>query len=146
MSEAYGWNEEITSGEKPLLPDGTRCAFEITKIEKARREIKGVMCNEAKLTITLLPCDDPEAQPITYDDGLPLHRDFDWKLWRFFKAIGQRASGDSKSFRPDWAKVKGSTGFCVVGIREFKKRDGTTGKCNEIKTWEEPGVEENAAF
>ena len=146
MSQAYGWNEEVTNGERELLADGTRCAFEVTKLEKSRREIKGVMCNEAKLHIVLMDCDNPEAQPISRTEDLPLHRDFDWKLWAFFKSIGQRASGDSKAFKPDWTKVSGSTGFCIVGIREYKNKKGELCKAQEIKKWLEPDCEESAAF
>ena len=138
-----GWDDEIDpskANEFSLLPEG-EAFFTVTKL---KREVKDMgklgSCNVATLSLKVEMTEGDQSGSLQVN--LPLHEDMWWKLLLFFTAIGQREHGDTEPFRPDWKKVEGETGACYVNVREFKKKDGSTGQANDIKRW---GVAEHEA-
>jgi hypothetical protein len=149
--DGFGWNDAIdpTQQEHVLLPEG-KALFAVTKLERARGEFSDCgTVNIAKMKLevsTLTEGFDSVEVPVQ----LPLVGKMKWKLVQFFTAIGQRKHGDEGEFVPNWAKVEGATGSCLVGHRELKRKDGSgTYKVNDIKEFsapEEAGADDNLKF
>lgn len=121
-----GWDDPIDPNADgfTLLEPG-EYDFTVESWTKARfgGSPKQPACNQAKLRIRIAD--------ITIEHNLFLHSKNMPFLCQFFKAIGQRGSGES--IIPNWAKVPGSTGRCQLGIRDWKGKDGEMRQSNEIK-------------
>lgn len=142
-ADEIGWDDQIEPTVFITLPEGTG-TFEILDFSRTRKT-KGKLgeCNVAVLK--LLVEHTESGKTATFDEEIPLHKKLAFLLLQFFACIGQRKHGEEGPFAPNWAKNKivGQSGNCVIGVRTWKKKDGTDGSQNEIKTWlalgEEPG-------
>ena len=118
---------EEVSKQKNILPKG-EAIFSVLKLMRSRRECgKLGTCNIADLELLVTPVDG-DIEAITVEDSLPLHPDLLWKSLQFFTAIGHREHGDKAKFVPQWDKVEGASGRCVIDHRTFKKRDDAEGE------------------
>lgn len=140
IDRELGWDDEIEKdgGEWVLLPEGDY-DFVVTKFERARHpgSEKLPACPKAILTLQF---NAPQGST-TITHNLFLHTKCEGLLSAFFCAIGQKKHGER--FRPNWNQVIGATGRCKLGIRNYKKKDGTDGQNNEIKRFydkEQPAV------
>ena len=81
--------------------------FTVTGFERGRYpgSAKIPACNKASLTLTI---DLPRGQTASCKEDLILYRTLEWKLAAFFRAIGQKKSGERVVM--DWSKVLGSRG------------------------------------
>lgn len=135
MDREFGWDDEIQNDGPSfkILPEGDY-TFLVKKFERARHSgsEKVPPCNKAILTVELSNADGSgEIQT-----NLFLHSKFEWKLCRFFTAIGQRKHGEA--MRMNWGAVPGSTGTCHVGIRKWTGNDGKEREGNEITEFYDP--------
>ncbi len=126
-----GWDDEISNeggGEYILLAPGDY-DFTVADFERARHEgsAKLPACNKAVLTLSI-KTDEGEA---TIKHSLFLHQKTEGLLCAFFCAIGQKKHGEP--LRMDWYKVRGATGKCKIGVREYTDRNGEKRQSNEIK-------------
>jgi len=131
-SEELDWDDEIEndgSGGYTLLPDGSEATWFCKDLEKTYSQSNNKM---AKLILKV----SNEHGETEIHDHLVLLRKCEWKLTQFFNSAGLRKRGEK--IKMPWNQVKGSTGRCIVGVREFEKRDGGTGESNEIKKYLEP--------
>jgi hypothetical protein len=131
----FGWDDKIdpTEKERVLLPEGV-AMFGVIKLERTRGNFSDCgTVNIAKLTLSVTSLVDgaPEG-PEEIQINLPLVTKMKWKMVQFFTSIGQRKHGDAGEFQPNWAKVEGETGGCIVAHRDWKKKDGSTIKVNDI--------------
>ena len=125
-----GWDDEIQNEGKEyvLLPEGDY-TFKVEKFERARHNgsAKIPPCNKAIVSFTVT---DTSGYSVTIDENMFLHTNMEWKLSEFFASIGLKAKGEKA--RMDWGAVYGSTGVCHVYVKEFTKKDGSTGTSNRI--------------
>jgi len=151
LTGGYDWDEEVdatsTGGGFKLLPEGPATFF-VLDLKRTRKSFgKFGTINVAELTLVCNSEEDENAQA-DINVQLGLHHDLDWKITQFFTAIGQRNHGDAERFVPNWDRVEGSTGKCVVKNRKYKKKsdaDGEmTGVSNEITEFIAPEGSEPA--
>lgn len=138
--DAMTWDDTIEhdSDQFSVLPEGTECEFVVTEMEKSYSENK--QCPMAVLQIRATALDG--SGKTTIRENLVLHRDSEWRLCSFFAAIGHRKHGER--LKPNWNRVKGAAGRCVLSVERWKKRedpkdqDKWTGLSNRIKKYLEP--------
>lgn len=136
MSETkeIGWGDALPPPKEfELLPEGD-AQFEVLKFERVRKEMgKLGTCNVGVLHLLVASFNGGEAQPV--ECNLPLHEKTVFKLYQFFAAIGQYTHGDvenGKPFVPNWGKVTGTTGNCVIKHRKWTGRDGKDKTGSEV--------------
>ncbi len=141
MSDTFGWNDEIEEGSGfTLLPEGP-AAFTVKEFSRERKEMgKLGECNVAVLELECTSDEDGETADVTCN--LPLHRKVQFKLFQFFTAIGQRQHG-AGPLKPDWSKVGGASGRCLLSTREWTGRDGATRYSNEVERFLDPEVDDS---
>jgi hypothetical protein len=141
--KALGWDSPVEEDGNQFvtLPDNTECTFQVTRLEKVRTaDGKKPM---AKLELI---CAGTKGEGETYvRENLVLSSKAAWKLGEFFRAIGQRKHG--QSVVPQWDRVVGSSGRCVVTVDEWTGRDGDKRVNNKVKRYLDPlaGVEADMA-
>lgn len=139
--DAFGWNDEVEEGGGfTVLPEGP-AAFTVVDFARERKEYKTLgEINVAVVTLHCV-CDDEGVEGAVVCN-LALHRKVQFKLFQFFTAIGQRKHGEGM-LKPDWTKVKGASGRCVLGVREWERRDGGKGYSNEVTRFLDPEADES---
>ena len=132
----FDWDSTIENDSDgfTLLPAGD-CRFDVIGFERGRHagSEKLPPCNKATLQIKLTADDGTST---TANHNLFLHTITEGMLCNFFTAIGQRKRGEKLTM--NWNKVVGASGRCVVGIRDWKGKDGSDKQSNEIKKFHEP--------
>ena len=102
------WDSAIESdGQQFIVLDEGDYTFTVTGFERGRYpgSAKIPACNKASLTLTI---DLPGGQTASCKEDLILYRTLEWKLAAFFRAIGQKKSGERVVM--DWSKVLGARG------------------------------------
>lgn len=131
-----GWDEPIENDgqEFTLFPAGTEGAFIVTEFKKALtgpNASVGPNVPQAQLKIKFT---GDAGGTTTLTDKITLHTTSEWKLCQFFRAIGQRVSG--QKIKPDWSKVNGAVGRCRLKVREYVAvkgdKRGQTMQTNDI--------------
>lgn len=129
------WEDQIENDgpDFEVLPEGDY-DFEVTGFERGRHSGSEKLppCNKAIVSINV----KGEKGQSTIKHQLFLHTKTEGLLCAFFTAIGQRKHGQKVNM--NWNKVPGSKGRCKIGIRTFKKDDGSEMKFNDIKKFYEP--------
>ena len=124
-----GWDDEISSdGGSFLLLEGGDYNFTVTAFERGRfpGSEKIPPCGKAIMTLCV---DTPEGTAtVKYD--LILWSSLEWKLSEFFRAIGQKKSGEK--LVPRWNAVVGAKGRARFKPRSYTKKDGTVGEANDV--------------
>ena len=124
------WNDAIESDgqEFVILPEGDY-NFTVMNFERSRfpGSAKIPACNKAVLTLTV---DVPEGTATTRVD-LILYRTLEWRISSFFRAIGQKKSGERLVM--DWNKVIGSVGRAHFKPRPYKDKQGNDREANDVE-------------
>jgi hypothetical protein len=139
------WDSAISADGNSfeVLPAG-RYRFEVLKLERATSQGKSTAgAPMARLEIKLL---DPATGKIGMArETLVLHKNTEWKLCEFFRAIGHRKHGEA--IKPRWNEVVGASGECTVGVETFTKQDGSSGESNKVSKFHDvPGSTTPAPF
>jgi len=122
---ALSWNSEIASDDKhSVLPSGEYW-FVVDRWERAVSREKG--CDMAVLHMRLY--DDETGRTGTCRDYLVLHKDAEWKLAAFFRAIGEKRHG--QSYRMNWDVVTGAWGRAQIHVDTYS-RDGVQYQNNKV--------------
>lgn len=126
------WDGEIQQESSwELLPEGDY-AFIVEKVERGRFSPKPnskiPACNQATVTFIV------GGQTLT--DNFPLHTKMEWKISALYAAVGMKQQGEK--VRMNWPGIVGRTGYVHVGVREWKKDDGTTGQSNDMRKFYVP--------
>ncbi len=137
-----GWGDQIVAegGEFLLLDEGDY-DFTVTAFERGRfpGSAKIPACNKAVLTLTV---QTPNGEANTKYD-LILWSSLEWKISEFFRAIGQKKSGEA--FVPRWNEVVGSKGRAHFKPRKYLK-NGEERQVNDIsKFYDAPRTQQNYA-
>lgn len=137
-----GWGDQIVAdgGEFLLLDEGDY-DFTVTAFERGRfpGSAKIPSCNKAVLTLTV---QTPKGEANTKYD-LILWSSLEWKISEFFRAIGQKKSGEA--FVPRWNEVVGSKGRAHFKPRKYLK-NGEERQVNDIsKFYDAPQTQQNYA-
>lgn len=133
-SGGFGWTDEVdpasATDKYTILPDG-EALFTILKFERERKDWgKFGTINVAILTLLVKSLVAEATSEIKEQIGL--HHDLDWKITQFFTALGQRKTGDTGKFTPDWSRIVGGAGRCMVKARKYAKRDDALGTMTGI--------------
>lgn len=141
-AHAIGWGDQIVAdgGEFLLLDEGDY-DFTVTAFERGRfpGSAKIPSCNKAVLTLTV---QTPKGEANTKYD-LILWSSLEWKISEFFRAIGQKKSGEA--FVPRWNEVVGSKGRAHFKPRKYLK-NGEERQVNDIsKFYDAPQTQQNYA-
>lgn len=132
--KALGWDSPVEEdgNQFTTLPDNTECTFQVAKLEKVRTaDGKKPM---AKLELI---CTGTKGEGESYvRENLVLSSKAAWKLGEFFRAIGQRKHG--QSVVPQWDRVVGASGRCVLTVDEWTGRDGDKRVSNKVKRYLDP--------
>ncbi|MBP7610788.1 MAG: hypothetical protein KA760_14910 [Steroidobacteraceae bacterium] len=137
QNEAMAWDDPIEHDGAGfvLLPPGVY-PFTVTGLEKLVFKGSDKLppnTPQAKLTVRI---DGGEHGAATVEHNLFLSRATEWTVCAFFVAIGLRSHGER--IVPNWGAVVGATGYCRVGTRKWKGRDGTERDANDIKAFLDP--------
>lgn len=138
-----GWGDQIVAegGEFLLLNEGDY-DFTVTAFERGRfpGSAKIPACNKAVLTLTV---QTPNGEANTKYD-LILWSSLEWKISEFFRAIGQKKSGEA--FVPRWNEVVGSKGRAHFKPRKYLK-NGEERQVNDVsKFYDAPQTQQNYAM
>lgn len=134
------WDSEIQQESSwELLPEGDY-PFTVEKVERGRfspkQGSKIPACNMAIVTFNV------GGQTLT--ENFPLHTKMEWKISALYAAVGMKQQGEK--VRMNWPGIVGRSGYVHVGVREWKKDDGSTGQSNEFKKFYAPWDKEYAAL
>jgi hypothetical protein len=126
-NDGFDWNAELPPPKEfELMPEGD-AEFEVLKLERTRKEMgKLGTVNVAIVTLMVKSLVDPKADSKTIEDKLSLHPKTVFKLYQFFASIGQYNHGaveNGKPFTPNWAKIVGKGGYCVLEHNKWIGRD-----------------------
>lgn len=127
-----GWDDQISvDGEQYVVLEEGDYDFTVTGFERGRfpGSAKIPACNKAVLTLTVYA---PEGTAnVKYD--LILWSSLEWKISAFFRAIGQKKSGEA--FVPKWNQVVGSRGRAHFKPRKYCTRDGEERTANDVASF-----------
>ena len=138
-----GWDGEIADdnaggGDFQPLPAG-EYPFRVVSFTRARHEGSAKLppCNKAVLEIDILdPATRVKVVGKIKKHQLFLHRHTEGLLCAFFRSIGARKHGEKLVM--DWQSVPGAAGWCEVGQRPYKNKNGEDRVANEIKRFLDP--------
>jgi len=135
------WNSEIQKEEQEervVLPEGD-AIFTVVELSQGTSSRTGHPMARLKLR---LKSDDGET---VTTENLVLADSCRWKLWAFFKSIGQAKPADD-SVQPRWHEVIGATGRCRITIedgeykgKQFRRNQVDRFLPPEDTSQEEPG-------
>ena len=128
-SNLMDWDSTLESdGKQFTVLDEGDYTFTVTSFERGRYpgSAKLPPCNKAILTLTV---DLPDGQTATCREDLILYRTLEWKLSSFFRAIGQKKSGERLVM--DWSKVLGARGRAHFKPRTYVS-NGTERTTNSV--------------
>lgn len=131
----FNWDDIIQNDSSfVLLPDGTY-PFTVKGFERGYHNGSDRMpaCNKAVLTLEV---DGGALGAVELTENLFLHSRAEWKLCEFFTAIGQRKKGEALTM--NWNAVTGARGMAEIGTREWKGKDGSPRKSNQVVRFCEP--------
>ena len=124
------WEDQIENDgpEFILLPPGD---YSFTVVDVERDRFKGSdKLPPCPMAIVHLMIETDEGTTVIRH-RLYLHTRTEGLLCAFFKAIGQRQTGEK--LKMDWPKAKGATGRAKVGTRTYEGKE-----YNEIKSFLDP--------
>lgn len=141
MGQELDWDmgEVSDEGAFVLLPAGVY-AFGVEKLEKERFEGSAKMapCPRAHLTLSLIGADGSSG---TVHERLMLNTKMAWRIARFFQSLGFQKNPETGKVPVAWNQVEGKSGYLALKVREYLKKDGSTGQSNEVDEWLLPGDE-----
>ena len=124
------WNDVIESDgqEFVTLPEGDY-NFRVTGFERGRfpGSAKLPACNKAMLTLDV----ENDLGIATCHVDLILYRTLEWRISGFFRAIGQKKSGEKLVM--DWNKVIGAQGRAHFKPRPYKDKNGNDHEANDVE-------------
>ncbi len=112
------WDSVIESdGQQFIILDEGDYDFTVTNFERGRYpgSAKLPPCNKASVTLTVTL---PNGQTAVCRDDMILYRTLEWKISSFFRAIGQKKSGESMAM--NWSKVMGAHGRAHFKPRTYE--------------------------
>ena len=123
------WNATITNdgAEFLILPEGDY-VFQVVDFERARHggSPKVPPCNKAILTLEIKTAEGvARARTVLF-----LHRNAEWKISSFFRAIGLKTKGTE--IQMDWSKVLGAWGRAHIRPGSYDGNDGEKRQTNEV--------------
>lgn len=118
-----GRNTEFTE-----LPEGDY-NFTVTRFEREHFAGSAKMppCNKAALTLRV----GGEKTGVDVRCNLFLVPEQQWKLFAFFRSIGQKVDGEE--LKMDWSRVEGAKGRAHFAPRKYTGRDGEEHTVNDVK-------------
>lgn len=127
----YGWDSEVavTDDERVVFDEGEYSFvvddFQRTMVNNSAK-YKGAPQADYTLKVTR-----SDGVSIKVHERIILDSNFDWKINRFFSAIGMRTDENKDTFKPDWQGCIGKSGTVVLSVVEDTYNGHTFNK-NEI--------------
>lgn len=136
-NEEFDWEDYVEEDSKFVLLEPGEYNFTVKKFERGTSRQ-----GNKKATMTL-EVGDGNQTTIVKDD-ISLLKTAEWKISEFFRSVGLKKHGEKVQMR--WNETVGLSGRCSVSIREYEKRDGSTGKINDIDTYLDPPTKDEAPW
>ena len=132
---------DSTQPEFKPLAKGTY-PYIVENIERTfvrNEESKYYKCPMVNVTFRITgKTEDGEEMEITREENFMCHTKFLWKISQLFISAGLAKQGEK--FRPDWNALVTRGGQCEVSISEYKKKDGSKGRGNQIDRFCDPAT------
>lgn len=126
------WDSEISQESSFVLLEEGIYPFTVTNVQRERYNPKPgskiPACNQARVFLTI--------QGQEFQEKFPLHTKMEWKLSSLYASLGMKQKGEP--VRMNWPALIGRSGYCKIGIRAWKKDDGTDAKSNDISRFLAP--------
>ena len=137
--EGFGWDDSIDPNQQQrvLLPAGP-AMFSVQELKRERKEFGKFGVQNIAVVVMLVSTMETGFDTQEVQVNLPLVHALKWKITNFFTAIGQRKHGDEGEFVPNWSKVVGATGNCVLEHREVTSKKGTKYTVADVKEFTAP--------
>lgn len=113
-----------------LLPEGTY-PFEVVQLEK-ERYAGGEKIPPCPRAVVHLAVDAGEAGKSTVRESMLLHTRVQFRVAKFFEALGFPKDPETNKVKIDWSSIIGKTGVARIGIRKYTK-NGEEREANEVK-------------
>lgn len=127
--EEFDWDDEIQEDSQFTLLEPGNYDYKVTDFKR------GVSRNGNKKAELTLEVGDKNHKTII-KDNISLLKTAEWKISEFFRSVGLKKHGEKLKMR--WNDVTGLTGRCSVTQREYEKKDGSTGRINDIERYLDP--------
>lgn len=118
-----------------LLPEGTY-PFEVVKLEK-ERYAGGEKMPACPRAVVHLAVDAGDAGKATVHESILLHTRVQFRVAKFFEALGYPKNPETGAVKIDWSSVVGKTGTARIGVRKYTK-NGEERETNEVKEFVAP--------
>lgn len=128
---AYTWDSEVTvTNDERIVFDEGEYSFEVVDFQRVmvNKSAKYKGYPQADYTLKV---SRPDGATTQVHERIILDSNFDWKINRFFGAIGMRTEENKDTFQPQWDKCIGKTGTVVLSVVK-DTYDGRTFDKNEI--------------
>lgn len=136
QGHALDWDDEVSDeGGFVLLEPGVY-PFVVASVEKGRYEggAKIGPCPKANVTLGVMT----DSGIVDVRDSLLLHSRTAWRVALFFEALGFEKNPETGKVPMAWNRVEGRQGYAEIKVREYAKRDGGTGRSNEVDRYVMP--------
>lgn len=135
-----GWEDEIQREDSFVLLEEGDYPFTVQSVKRDRYSPKAGSsippCYQAIVTF--------DVGGTTLTEKFILHTKVEWKISALYAAIGMKEH--DQKVRMNWPAVMGRSGYCHVGIREWKKDGGTPCQANQISKFYAPWDKEYPAL
>jgi len=137
---AYDWDDTIQDvqdvTENTVLPEGVY-PFTVTSMIRAIHNGTEKIPAGTKKAVVLVSAGAPGVGYATIKKEFYLYTSTMGFIGQFFTSLGLRKHGDPVNATM-FNTVTGRSGYCALGLREYKKKDGSAAIANELKTYLEP--------
>lgn len=135
-NNAFDFNSPLPPpGQFEIVPEGEArfIVSDMKRVQKERGKLGTVWIAELKLRI--VPLNSEGGAPMTMSADVVLHPTLAFLAYQFFASIGQYQHGSKDPFKPDWNKVIGAEGYCVVKHRTWTNAANEQRINAEVKAW-----------
>lgn len=139
QGHALDWTDtevEDTGGDFVVLEGGTY-SFMIEGFERKRFEGSAKMSACPKAEIKLI-VDGGTQGIVSMTESLFLHSKSQWRVARFFEALGFPKNPETNKVQMNWDAIIGRNGWAEIGPRTYKNDKGEERQTNDVKKFLKP--------
>lgn len=138
MGQALDWEGEVSDegGAYEVVPAGTYPAI-VEKVERERFEgsAKIAACPRAAVHLRVFLPDGGDSVVV---DRILLSTKTAWRVARFFEGLGFAKDPETGKVPMRWNEVDGKQCLVALKVRQYQKKDGSTGESNDVEKYLPP--------